>query len=126
MSRNVEITKDGNNYVVNPNASSGGVSRLYSFSPDSGYVFWSPKQVLEIGDILAGSQYEGSSLDSVLPVLDVKTIAEVRALTGWSYSGFDDNTKCYRIYEEDYDHYNWYILNSENPNYSGALYIDFD
>lgn len=127
MSRHVEITKDGDNYTVNPNASSGGALRLYSFCPDSGYVFWSPKQVLEIGDTLAGSQYEGSSLDSVLPVLDVKTVAEVRELTEESYSGFDDNTRCYRIYEDASSHYSWYILNSENPNYSsGTLYIDFD
>lgn len=124
--RTVTIEKDGNNYTVNPNASGGGSVRLYSFCPDEGFTFWSPKQVLEIGDILAGSQYEGSSLDTLLPVLDVKTVAEVRELTERSYSDFDDNTRCYRLYEDASDHYSWYILNSENPNYSsGTLYIDF-
>ena len=54
--RLVEITKDGNNYTVNPNASSG-VSGLYNIAAkDMGggeyWYLWSPKQTdeLVVGD----------------------------------------------------------------------------
>ena len=36
MSRTVEITKDGNNYIVNPNASSGGGATAYCWHLSDG------------------------------------------------------------------------------------------
>ena len=106
--------------------------RLYSYnSLNDGYPYWSPKQELEVGDLLAGADYEQYALQNRFPVLDVKTVAEVKEL-GEEYAyrleGYTDTVKCYQAREEG-NISDWFTLNTDNPNYTPSeetpAYFDF-
>jgi hypothetical protein len=126
--RMVTIEKEGNNYTVNPNASPSGNVRLYAFVDGWGsFPYWASKQELEVGDILAGSEYEESSLQNVITISEIKTIAELKELISSNiWNNFDDDVKGYLVNENFPNDANyWKMLASDHHNYSGTTYIDF-
>ena len=89
------------------------------------YPYWSAKEVLEVGDIIAGSDYEQPSLNNVCVVRDVKTVGELKeTLSG--LDGYNDDSIAYLIDKHNRNDPNsWKILASDSPSFSGSTSIDF-
>lgn len=131
---------DGYDAGVTAGGSSGSQLRLYQFrvlrsgALPGTYFYWCPSQEPEVGDIIAGSEYEGMSLDTRYPVLAIKTVAELKASnSSWvnffnnnANQGFNDTSKCYQ-YDSDNDGY--FILATDIPSFTPSeyspAYIDF-
>lgn len=89
----VEKNQQSGNYEVTPNVTPTGV-RVYQYISE-GYPFFSSKQILEVGDTVRGSFYEGSSLDTELTVHAVLTRAEYWAAIGYEDNGYNADARIY-------------------------------
>ena len=99
----VEKNQQSGNYEVTPNVTPVGGVRVYAYDSGDGYLFFSSKQILDVGDTLRGNYYEGISLDTELTVQAVLTHAEY-----WTAIGDEDDR-----FKEDA---RIYLINDENPS----------
>lgn len=113
-------------YLKSTFISKDNLIKLYAFCGiNDSYPYWSTKEVLEVGDIIAGSDYEQQSLNNVYVVNDIKTVSELKeTLSG--LDGYNDDSIAYLIDKDNQNDPNsWKILASDSPSFSGSTSIDF-